>query len=192
MQSLITNHTPAKSTSNWLRDYYFTRAAVALGWVTLASTVGRSAPQLAAALLIAYPAWDALANAIDARRNGGLARNKSQAINLIVSTFTAFAVAIALGSGMNTVLCVFGAWAVLAGILQLATGVRRWKSNGAQWAMILSGAQSAVVGGVFIKQAIGPTVPNITAIAPYAAFGAFYFLVSAIWLTVAAYRSRTA
>jgi drug/metabolite transporter superfamily protein YnfA len=27
-------------------------------------------------------------------------------------------------------------------------------------------------------------VPQITAIAPYVAFGAFYFLVSAIWLTV--------
>ena len=56
--------------------------------------------------------------------------------------------------------------------------------------MILSGAQSAIVGTVFIKQAGGPDVPDITAIAPYAGFGAFYFLVSALWLTIAARRRR--
>lgn len=171
-----------------LRGYYFTRAAVSAGWVALAFTVGRSDPHIAGPLLVAYPAWDALANWIDARRTGGLGRNKSQAFNFVVSILTAAAVAIALGSGMNAVLGIFGIWASLAGILQLVTGVRRWKSYGAQWAMILSGAQSALAGGFFVKQASGAAVPDIAAIAPYAAFGAFYFLVSAIWLTVAAYR----
>lgn len=84
---------------------------------------------------------------------------------------------------MNTVLAVFGAWAILAGLLQLATGVRRWKSYGAQWAMILSGAQSALAGGLFIKQSLGTAVPGVTDVAPYAAVGAFYFLVSALLLT---------
>jgi uncharacterized membrane protein HdeD (DUF308 family) len=175
--------------SRWLRGYYFTRAVVALGWVALAFTVGRSMPPVAGALLVAYPAWDGLANWADARRNGGLGRNKSQALNLVVSVVTAVAVVVALGSSMNAVLAVFGVWATLAGLFQLVTGVRRWKSYGAQWAMILSGAQSTLVGGVFVKQASGPVVPDITAIAPYAAFGAFYFLLSALWLTVAAYRS---
>jgi uncharacterized membrane protein HdeD (DUF308 family) len=181
--------TPA---AQWLRGYYFTRAAVAAGWVTLAFTIGRGDLRIAAPLLVAYPAWDALANWIDARHNGGLGRNKSQALNVVVSVATALAVVIALGSGMNAVLEVFGVWASLAGIFQLVTGLRRWKSYGAQWAMILSGAQSTLVGGVFVKQALGPVVPDITAIAPYAAFGAFYFLVSAIWLTVAAYRRGAA
>jgi hypothetical protein len=50
--------------------------------------------------------------------------------------------------------------------------------------MILSGAQSALAGAFFIKQSTGAAMPSITTIAPYAAFGAFYFLVSAIALTL--------
>jgi len=50
--------------------------------------------------------------------------------------------------------------------------------------MVLSGAQSALAGGIFIKQALGAPVHGITDVAPYAGFGAFYFLVSALWLTV--------
>jgi uncharacterized membrane protein HdeD (DUF308 family) len=83
-------------------------------------------------------------------------------------------------------------WAVLSGLFQLATGVRRWKYAGAQWAMILSGAQSALAGAFFVKQAYAPTVPSIAVIAPYAAFGAFYFLLSAVWLTVSDMRRRKA
>lgn len=164
-----------------LRTYYLVRAGVAAAWVAAAFTVGRSAPLAAAVLLVAYPAWDALANAIDAGRNGGMARNRSQALNVVVSGITAVAVALVIGN-MNTVLAVFGAWAILAGLLQLATGVRRWKSAGAQWAMILSGAQSALAGGFFIKQSLASAVPGIAVVAPYAAFGAFYFAVSALWL----------
>lgn len=78
---------------------------------------------------------------------------------------------------------VFGVWASLAGLLQLATALRRRKSVGAQWPMILSGAQSTIVGATFVHQALAPEVPSITAIAPYAAFGAVYVLISALWLT---------
>ncbi len=93
---------------------------------------------------------------------------------------------------MNAVLGVFGVWAILSGFFQLATGVRRWKYSGAQWALILSGAQSALAGAFFVKQATAPTVPSITDIAPYAAFGAFYFFLSAVWLTVSDMRQRKA
>jgi uncharacterized membrane protein HdeD (DUF308 family) len=177
--------------SQWLKPYYFSRAAFSVVWVVVAFTVGKSVPTVAAALLLLYPAWDAAANLVDARRNGGLKQNPTQALNVAVSTVTAVATAIALTMSMNAVLGVFGVWAALAGIFQLATGVRRWKSYGAQWAMILSGAQSALAGVIFIKQASGPHVPGITDIAPYAAFGAFYFLISAIWLTVSDARRRT-
>lgn len=166
-----------------LRNYYFIRAIVAAGWVAVAFSLGKTMPLVAAILLIAYPAWDAIANLIDAAANGGLRRNRTQALNLAVSAATAVAVAAAIGD-MKAVLGVFGGWAILAGILQLATGVRRWKSYGAQWAMILSGAQSALAGGFFVKQSLTSAVPSITDIAPYAAFGAFYFLVSALWLTM--------
>jgi len=182
---------PAELAKNhWLKPYYFSRAAFSVIWVAAAFTVGKSIPAVAGALLLAYPTWDAAANLLDARANGGLQKNPTQALNTVVSVVTAIAVAIALGMNMNAVLGVFGVWAGLAGLFQLTTGVRRWKSYGAQWAMILSGAQSALAGLVFIKQASGPNVPSIVDIAPYAAFGAFYFLVSAIWLQVSDVRRR--
>ena len=186
------NRQPIASQANyWLKAYYSWRAAFSILWVGAAFTVGKSMPAAAALLLLVYPAWDAAANFMDARRNGGLERNPTQALNMVVSVVTTAAVALALGSGMNAVLGVFGVWAALAGILQLATGVRRWKRYGAQWAMILSGAQSALAGVFFVKQAGGSTLPGIADIAPYAAFGAFYFLVSAIWLFIKDVRARS-
>ena len=182
MASQIVEHAPSDrargsaSSPFKLRNYYLVRAGVAALWVAAAFTVGRASPLAAAVLLIAYPAWDAIANLIDVSRNGGVARNRPQALNIVVSGITAAAVATVIANP-HAVLGVFGAWASLAGLLQLATGVRRWKS-GAQWAMILSGAQSALAGGFFIKQAFGSAVPGIADIAPYAAFGAFYFAVS--------------
>ena len=176
--------------NHWLKSYYFWRAAFSVAWVAAAFTVGRNIPAIAALLLIVYPAWDAVANYVDAQRNRGLKRNRTQSLNMVVSGVTTAAVAIALGMSMNAVLGVFGVWAVLSGVFQLATGVRRWRTHGAQWAMILSGAQSMLAGLFFVKQATGTALPGITDIAPYAAFGAFYFLVSAIWLTVTDMRSR--
>ena len=43
-----------------------------------------------------------------------------------------------------------------------------------------------------LKQAGASEVPDIASIAPYAGFGAFYFLVSALWLTVSDVRRRRA
>lgn len=169
-----------------LRNYYWLRAVVAGGWVVAAFTIGKDVPMIGAGLLVAYPAWDAIANLIDATTNGGLARNRTQAFNMVVSFATALAVAVAVAvalGNMHAVLGIFGAWAFLAGVLQLATAVRRWKTYGAQWVMILSGAQSALAGGFFLHRALGSATPGITDFAPYAAFGAFYFLVSAVWLS---------
>lgn len=121
---------------------------------------------------------------LDAACNGGLVSNPSQALNFVVSAITTLGVAIALTYSMNAVLVVFGAWATLSGAAQLATGVRRWRSYGAQWAMALSGGQSALAGVFFIHVASGAKVPSIADVAGYAAVGAFYFLVAAIWLTI--------
>ena len=176
--------TSSFETADALKRYYFLRAGVAAAWVAAAFTLGAANPVAAAILLVLYPAWDAFANARDAQANGGFKANGSQTLNLVVSGVTSLAVLLALRAGMHAVLAVFGAWAVLAGLLQLATGVRRWRAYGAQWAMILSGAQSALAGAFFVKQATGPATPSITTIAPYAAFGAIYFLVAAISLAV--------
>jgi uncharacterized membrane protein HdeD (DUF308 family) len=175
----------------WLRTYYFVRALFSIIWIVVAVIVSGQ-PPLAALLLIIYPAWDAIANLVDARSNGGFRANRPQTLNVMVSTITALAVIIATTRDMHAVLAVFGIWAILSGLLQLAAGAARWRSYGAQWVMILSGAQSALAGGFMIWQSLGPVPPTILDVAPYAGFGAFYFLVSAIWMTVSDFRKTGA
>lgn len=184
------NKTTPSSTANdaWLRTMYTTRAVFSLVWVALALTVGQGSIAIGSLLLVIYPAWDALANAADARKSGGLAANTTQLINVLVSTATAIAMAIAVGRGMSAVFVVFGTWAVLSGLLQLGTALRRWKLAGAQWAMVLSGAQSALAGTFFVKQASGPS-PMLRDLAGYATVGALYFAISA---GVLFYRARKA
>ncbi len=172
---------------NWLQSYYFVRAAFSIGWIAAAIHFSAQ-PVFVMFLLVIYPLWDALANLVDARVNGGLATNPSQALNAAISVITALVVAVAIRNGMHPVLTVFGVWAILSGLLQLVTGARRWSAYGAQWVMILSGAQSALAGGFMISRSIGSALPTILDITPYAGFGAFYFLLSAVWLTAAAYR----
>ncbi|MHC4053889.1 DUF308 domain-containing protein [Bradyrhizobium sp. 25ACV] len=174
--------------AQWLKQYYFLRAAFSVAWVIAAFAVAPSSAAIAGTLLVAYPAWDAAANYLDAFCSGGLNQNRTQSLNVLVSLATAIAVILALRVSMNWVLGIFGAWAVLAGLLQLGTAVRRWRSYGAQWAMVLSGGQSALAGGFFIFQATMPAIPSIANVAGYAAVGALYFLVSAVWLTVSTWR----
>jgi hypothetical protein len=174
----------------WLKSYYFVRTGFSAIWVAAAFTVAQRSPTLAAILLVVYPAWDAVANFIDAARSGGLVKNRTQAINVAVSVVTTLAVVVVLQMSMNWVLGVFGAWAILSGLLQLGTAIRRWKSFGAQWAMVLSGGQSALAGGFFIWQARMPASPSISNVAGYAAVGAVYFLISAVWLWVSELRRK--
>ncbi|MCS3451664.1 MULTISPECIES: DUF308 domain-containing protein [Bradyrhizobium] len=175
----------------WLRSYYLGRAIFSVAWVAAAVLFsGQAGP--AAVLFVIYPAWDGIANLADARVNGGLKANPSQALNVAVSAITTLAVIVALSHSSYAVLAVFGGWAILAGVLQLYTGVRRWRHYGAQWAMILSGGQSALAGGYMISQSVGTVAPTILDVAPYAGFGAFYFLLSAIWLVATGYRHARA
>lgn len=178
--------------AQWLKQYYFLRGAFSVAWVIAALAIAPSSAMIAAALLVGYPAWDAAANYLDAFRSGGLNQNRTQGLNVLVSLATTIAVILALQVSMNWVLGIFGAWAILSGLLQIGTAVRRWKRFGAQWAMVLSGGQSALAGGFFIFQATMPTVPSIANVAGYAAVGALYFLVSAVWLTVTDWRRRAA
>lgn len=166
-----------------LRRYYFLRSGVAAVWVAAAFTVGVANPLIGAVLLVGYPAWDALANLLDARSSGGLRANASQATNVVISLVATVAMAVgAVSLGVNFMIGVFGVWAVLAGLFQLITGLRRWRA-GAQWAMVLSGAQSILAGVFFVIQSRGAAELSIATVAGYAGFGAFYFLVSALWLT---------
>jgi uncharacterized membrane protein HdeD (DUF308 family) len=174
----------------WLKRYYYGRALFSIVWVVGLLAVGTKVPTVAAVLLVAYPAWDAGANWVDAASNGGLAVNRTQGMNVWVSGIAALAVALALHQGMNAVTAVRGVWATVSGLLQLSTALRRWKSHGAQWAMVLSGAQSALAGGFFVAQSRMDAPPQLANIAGYAGVGAFYFLISGIWLTVSHMRRQ--
>ena len=146
-------------------------------------THGDPHPALGVALIVAYPAWDSLANYVDARRSGGLRANPTQMINVVVSAIVTLAVAIAATRSFHTVIGVIGVWATLSGILQLWTAARRWRSAAAQWPMILSGAQSALAGLFFMAKSYDPASSlSVADVAPYAAFGAFYFAVAAFML----------
>ncbi|WP_208103678.1 DUF308 domain-containing protein [Mycolicibacterium sp. CBMA 226] len=183
---------PSPSETNremWLTTYYFVRAGFSFAWVAVALTLAQHSLPLATGWLILYPLWDAAANFWDASRSGGLAQNRSQLLNFAVSLIVTVVAAYALFAATTWVLAVFGAWATLAGLLQLITAIRRWKV-GAQWAMVLSGGQSALAGGLFIAQAHTPTIGSAKTLAGYAAMGAIYFLISALWLTVKTNRAK--
>ena len=169
-----------QSPPGWLKSYYATRALFSVIWVALAFTVGRAQAPIGAVLLVAYPFWDCLANVVDAARSGGLRSNPTQMLNAAASAAVTLAVAIAVGRDVHDAIGVIGVWATLSGILQLSTGVRRRRSAAAQWPQILSGAQSTIGGAHFVMRALNlATAVSVADVAPYAAFGALYFAISA-------------
>jgi uncharacterized membrane protein HdeD (DUF308 family) len=171
---------PSASPSHWLKRYFGGRALFSVAWVALAFTIGRAHTPIGAVLLAVYPAWDCLANYVDAARNGGLRANPSQMLNAIVSAIVTLAVAATVGYDVHAALGVIGIWAGLSGVLQLSTGIRRWRSASAQWPQILSGVQSALAAVHFVLKATNPAASvSVADVAPYAAFGAVYFAISA-------------
>lgn len=174
---------------NRLKRYYCIRSVFSIAWVIAAFTITKNSPGTTAVLVVAYAAWDALSNYVDGQRDGGLTRNLTQLANVIVSLVVAVALMVALPD-MHQVLSVFGVWAILSGLLQLGTAIRRWKTSGGQWTMIASGLQSAAAGAFFIQQARLPAIPTIETIAGYAGFGALYFLLAALLLSLKHRRLR--
>jgi hypothetical protein len=173
-----TNPSPLQRAA-WLRKLYFIRAAFSFAWVALAFTVAKGSPALASGLLVVYPAWDALANLLDARMSGGARANPTQVLNAWMSGLVTVAVIVSLALQMQVILVIFGAWAIVAGLLQLATAIRRRKVDRGQWVMMLSGAQSALAGAFFIAHQ-GSAAPVVQTLAGYAAVGAVYFLISGL------------
>ncbi|KQX95750.1 DUF308 domain-containing protein [Variovorax sp. Root473] len=178
---------PPLQPAAWLRKLYFSRAAFSFVWVALAFSVVRQSPVLTTILLVVYPAWDALANLVDARVTGGPRANSSQMLNTWVSALVTVAVVASLVLGLQIDLAIFGVWAIVSGLLQLATALRRRKSQRGQWVMMLSGAQSALAGGLFVARQ-GTGAPVLQTLAGYAAVGAVYFLISGL---VILYRKPT-
>jgi uncharacterized membrane protein HdeD (DUF308 family) len=172
----------AVQTASALRRLYFIRAAFSVVWVILISIFAKKSTGLASALLIIYPVWDVVATFLDIRANQNSASKTPQYVNVVIGVLTAVAVGIALQTGVAEALIVFGVWAILTGLIQLVLGLRRKKSLGGQWPMIISGGQSMLAGISFIVLAHDPTM-GIASLAGYAAFGAFYYVIAAFRLS---------
>ena len=181
-QSIASVSNQDVDTAHLLRKLYFARAGFSILWVILVSVFAKTNAPVATLLFIIYPAWVGIATYFDIKATP-LQLNKSpQYLNAVISIITTIAVIIALQKGIPQALIVFGAWAILTGLIQLILGLRRRKELGGQWWMIISGAQSMVAGGAFIAMAHQPN-QGITTLAGYAAFGAFYFLLAAFRLS---------
>ncbi|MFE0221937.1 hypothetical protein ACFW0U_13905 [Streptomyces albidoflavus] len=177
-----TASTPAAaSPAAALRKLYFLRFAFAAVWAALLLTTAGPLTTLTAVLLVAYPLFDvgcAVADLRSARPEGRPVRGLY--VNAALSTLTAAGLAVAATSGIPAVLRVWGAWAITAGLVQLAVGVAR-RGLGGQWAMIASGGISTLAGASFVAQAGGADA-SLSALAGYAFLGGVFFLVSALRL----------
>ncbi|WP_433064095.1 hypothetical protein [Dactylosporangium sp. CS-033363] len=168
-----------------LRRLYLVRFGFAAIWAVLLFTTKADLGPLAVTLLVLYPAFDVAAAIIDARssRAGNAQADASRAglyANMAISTLATIGIAFAAASGIPAVLRVWGAWAIVAGLIQLFVALRR-RTQGGQWPMILSGGLSALAGTSFILAAAADN-PQLSNVAGYALVGGIFFLVSALRL----------
>ncbi|MFS8204833.1 hypothetical protein ACLVWQ_39945 [Streptomyces sp. CWNU-52B] len=164
-----------------LRKLYFVRFAFAAVWAGLLFATADTLGPVSATLLVIYPLFDVAAAVVDvraARANGGTA--PALIVNIVISSLAVIGLAVAATSGIPAVLRVWGAWAVVSGIVQLVAGALRRKLGG-QWPMIISGAISTFAGTSFVMAA-GSDDPTLGSLAGYAFLGGLFFLVSALRL----------
>ena len=172
------------TTAAALRRLYFARFAFAVVWAAVMFTTADHLGPLAVTLLVLYPLVDVAAAVVDARASRATGSPTLLYVNVVVSLLAAAGLAFAAASGIPAVLRVWGAWAVVAGLVQLAVGITRRRMGG-QWPMIISGGLSVLAGGSFIAGA-SASDPTLTNAIGYAIPGAIFFLISALRLGRAA------
>ncbi|OPF72360.1 hypothetical protein VT50_0231525 [Streptomyces antioxidans] len=193
-----TTVTPAPATtpmlSSGLRSLYLIRVAFSLIWVALlfttsASLVSTDKPTvIAAVLLIIYPLWDVIATLLERRMAGtgsdpGSTTSRVSTVNVALGLATTAGMIVAVFSTLRAALLVFGVWALAAGAIQLVVAIRRRRAVGGQWPMVISGAQSTLAGATIAATSASAT-SGLSTVAGYSAFGAFWFLVSVIALSL--------
>ena len=177
-----------------LRRLYLIRVVFSVSWVVLVfatchSLKSADAPSaVAAALLVVYPLWDAIATVLELRLTGnGRALDRVRVGNVALSVAAAGAMVIAVFSTIRATLIVFGIWALVTGTIQLTLAIRRRRTVGSQWPMMVSGGLSILAGIIFAATS-GSASSGLSSVAGYSAFGAFWFLAAVVALR----RSRTA
>lgn len=166
-----------------LRRLHLVRAAFATVWAVLLVVAVSTTPAIGpvtAALLVIYPLVDVGAAVVDARYSRGTRFVPGLSATIGISALAAVGLTVAVGSGIPAVLQVWGAWAVVAGLVQLIVALRR-RGLGGRWAMIASGSISALAGTWFFLQA-GVVDASLGTLAGYALLGGVFFLVSALRL----------
>jgi uncharacterized membrane protein HdeD (DUF308 family) len=160
-----------------LRNLYFTRTAVQLLWAGIVIATATSNPALAAGLLILYPLWDVGCTVYDLRSSTRSGPSTAHYVNVVLGSLAAIGISVTAFKSPQQAVVTFGAWAFTAGLAQLAIGISRRKQLGGQWAMILSGIQSAAAGVVFILGGLHDKT-HIKDLGGYAIFGGVYFLIA--------------
>ena len=192
--SVSATSTTSTAASRATGRLYLVRAVIAVIWAGLFAaalsstgtlTADSELPGFAVALLVLYPVIDIVASLLDVRTQqaaGNPGAVRAQLVNAAISAVAAVGLAIAAADGPASVLRVFGAWAILTGLIQLALAItRRRRGTNGQWPMILSGAQSALIGTTFVLAATKTEIPlgNLNG---YPVGGAIYYLISAFRL----------
>jgi uncharacterized membrane protein HdeD (DUF308 family) len=168
-----------------LRRLYFVRFAFAIVWAVLVFLTTKSGlGAVGVALVIVYPLFDVGSAMVDARSSKEAGSARGLYVNMAISLLAAIGIAVASASGVPGVLRVWGAWAIVAGLVQLIVAIGRRKMGG-QWPMILSGGISVLAGANFVIGASAAN-PSLSTVAGYAVLGGVFFLVSAIRLGRAA------
>lgn len=169
-----------------LRNLYFVRFAFELAWVGVVTAIAGKAmgpSVLMTVLLVAYPVFDAAAVLWQLRADPNTQRSKaSEWAGVGVSVGVAIALAITSPVSGAAAVGVWGVWAIVAGVPQLITAIRNWRSGG-QIAQVLSGGISVFAGTSFILKAAQGN-GEISGVTGYATLGAIFFLVSAVHLSI--------
>ncbi|MFJ5263241.1 DUF308 domain-containing protein [Streptomyces sp. NPDC088387] len=181
--------TATSGTLSAIRSLHLIRVVFSLVWVALVlATSGSLVPAdeptaTAAVLLVVYPLWDAVATLIERRTTGTGATDRVGTANVVLGLVATAGMTAAVLSTVGTALLVFGVWALLSGALQLTVALRRRRTVGAQWPMVVSGGLSVLAGASFAVRSDAPD-SGLSGLAGYSAFGAVWFLVSVIALSV--------
>ncbi|WP_326626780.1 hypothetical protein OIE67_30225 [Nonomuraea fuscirosea] len=163
-----------------LRRLYLARFGFALVWAVLLFLTASDLGPVSSTLLVIYPLFDVAAAVVDARSSRATGSPAVLYVNIAVSTLAGVGLVFAVTSGIPAVLRVWGAWAVVSGLVQLIVGIGRRRLNG-QWPMIISGTISMLAGASFVLRAGGDGA-SLTNLAVYALLGGVFFLVSALRL----------
>ncbi|QDO03766.1 hypothetical protein FNV62_53570 [Streptomyces sp. RLB3-17] len=183
------------TTSSGLRSLYLIRVAFSLIWVALvvatsASLVPADKPTvIAAVLLVSYPLWDVIATLLERRMAGTGSTDRLGTTNMALGLATTAGMTVAVFSTIGTALLVFGIWALLSGAIQLVVAIQRRRTVGAQWPMVISGGLSVLAGASFAAMSASAT-SSLSSVAGYSAFGALWFLVSVIALSIRSRREK--